>query len=166
MILVFGNPTLAFSILLFILLISSGLGSYWASRITPSRLPVVISFAAATVALGGIIYAVTLGSVVSSLFAQSLPATIILVLLITTPMGLAMGIPFSSSLRLLREIDRKDIPLAWGINGVMSVMGSALAVAIAMQFGFSAAFAVGALFYMVVAVVSYTSRSENLAAGS
>ncbi|MDW7740646.1 MAG: hypothetical protein SCJ97_11440 [Bacillota bacterium] len=166
MILVFGNPTLAFSILLFILLISSGLGSYWASRITPSRLPVVISFAAATVALGGIIYAVTLGSVVSSLFAQSLPATIILVLLITTPMGLAMGIPFSSSLRLLREIDRKDIPLAWGINGVMSVMGSALAVAIAMQFGFSAAFTVGALFYMVVAVVSYTSRSENLAVES
>ena len=162
MILVFGNPTLAFSILLFILLISSGLGSYWASRISAAKLPLVISFASGAVALGGIIYAITLDSVVRSLLVQSLPITIILILLITAPIGLAMGIPFSSSLRMLREIDRNDIPLAWGINGVMSVMGSALAVAIAMQVGFSAAFAAGAVCYIVVAVVTYTSRSANV----
>ncbi len=163
MILVFGNPTLAFSVLLFILLISSGLGSYWASRFTPSRLPVVISLAAGAVALGGIVYAIALDSVVRSLLALPMPATVILILFITAPIGLAMGIPFSSSLRMLREIDRNDIPLAWGINGVMSVMGSALAVAIAMQLGFSAAFTVGALCYIVVAVVSYKSREKNLA---
>lgn len=163
MILIFGNPTLAFSILLFILLISSGLGSYWASRISLAKLPLVISFASGAVALGGIMYAITLDSVVRSLFAQSLPITIIIILLITAPLGLAMGIPFSSSLRMLREIDRNDIPLAWGINGVMSVMGSALAVAIAMQIGFSAAFAAGAVCYIVVGVVTYTSRSANVA---
>ncbi len=163
MILVFGNPTLAFSILLFILLVSSGMGSFWASRVSPAKLPVMISLASGAVALGGIVYALTLDSVVRSLLAQPQTVTILLILLITAPLGLAMGIPFSSSLRLLREMDRNDIPLAWGINGVMSVMGSALAVAIAMQIGFSAAFAAGALCYIVVAIVTYTSRSNNRA---
>ncbi len=157
MILVFGNPVVAFSILLFILLISSGVGSFWASRVSSKKLPLVIALASGLVALGSIIYALLLGDAMRSLITMPLPVTLGLILLITVPLGLVMGVPFSSSIRLLRELDRKDIPLAWGINGIMSVLGSVLAVVIAMQFGFSIAFMVGALCYLVVAIVTFTS---------
>ncbi len=163
MILVFGNPAAAFSILLFILLISSGMGSFWASRVSPKKLPLVIGLASGLVAAGGFVYALTLNDMVRSLIAMPQPVALGLIVLIVAPVGLAMGVPFSSSLKLLRELARKDIPLAWGINGIMSVLGSVLAVVIAMQFSFSIAFVVGALCYVVVAIVTLTSRSINVA---
>jgi len=157
MILLFGNPVVAFSILLFMLLISSGLGSFWASRVSSKKLPSVIALASGLVGLLSIIYALSLGDVVRSLIILPQPATLGSILLITAPLGFVMGVPFSSSIKLLRELDRKDIPLAWGINGIMSVLGSVLSVVVAMQFGFSIAFLVGALCYMVVAIVIFTS---------
>jgi len=159
MILVFGNPAVAFSILLFILLISSGLGSFWASRVSSKKLPLAVGLASGLVALGSLIYALSLDDIVRSLITMSPPITTGLILLITVPLGIVMGVPFSSSIKLLRELDRKDIPLAWGINGIMSVLGSVLSVVIAMQFGFSTAFLVGALCYLVVAIVTFTSRA-------
>ncbi len=159
MILVFGNPAVAFSILLFILLISSGLGSFWASRGSSKKLPLIIALASGLVALGSIIYALVLGDIVRNLITMPQPVTLGLIFLVTIPLGFVMGVPFSSSIKLLRELDRKDIPLAWGINGIMSVLGSVLSVVVAMQFGFSTAFLVGALSYLVVAIVTLRSRA-------
>ncbi len=159
MILVFGNPVVAFSILLFILLISSGVGSFWASRVSPKKLPLIIGLASGLAGLFSIIYALSLGDAVRSLITIPSPVNLGLILLITVPLGIVMGVPFSSSIKLLRQLDREDIPLAWGINGIMSVLGSVLAVVLAMQFGFSIAFMVGALCYLVVAIVTFTSRA-------
>jgi hypothetical protein len=45
--------------------------------------------------------------------------------------------------------------LAWAVNGVLSVIGSILAVALAIRFGFSAVLLAGGVAYGLSAVAAY-----------
>ena len=68
------------------------------------------------------------------------------------PLGLAMGMPFPSGLRALaagRSADGNTIEWAWALNAASSVLGSVLAMVIALQFGLSWTLACGALAYLV-----------------
>jgi len=66
-------------------------------------------------------------------------------------LGFVMGFPFPLSIRLLKELEmERYIPWMWGVNGVSSVLGSALTVMVAIQFGFSVALLLGAGSYVVV----------------
>jgi len=56
-----------------------------------------------------------------------------------------------SATRQLSKDDRNNIiPVLWGINGLMSVVGSVLSVIISMQFGFTATLISGTVFYTMV----------------
>ena len=57
------------------------------------------------------------------------------------PIGIALGIPMPTGLRLLRQAAPEMLPWAWGINGALSVLGATLAIFIAMNWGFSTALA-------------------------
>jgi len=73
--------------------------------------------------------------------------------LIAISAGFFMGMPFPRGLAQLGDSGRKDIiPLMWGINGTMSVVGSALSIILSMAFGFSAAIAAGITIYLAVGV--------------
>jgi hypothetical protein len=50
------------------------------------------------------------------------------------------------------------VPLAWGINGLASVIGSVGSVAIAILWGFDALFILAGLFYGIVALLSGSLR--------
>ncbi len=56
--------------------------------------------------------------------------------LLIAPLAIPMGIPFPSGLNQLRRIQEGLIPWAWGINGFFSVIGSSIAVLIAIAYGF------------------------------
>jgi hypothetical protein len=69
--------------------------------------------------------------------------------------------PFPLGLRAVGQADQggRHVALAWAVNGVMSVVGSAGAVAVAMLAGFSTVLFVGAGSYLIAAGVAYlTSR--------
>jgi hypothetical protein len=53
------------------------------------------------------------------------------------PLGFAMGMPFPSGLRMLCESRSDDnlVEWAWAINAASSVLGSVLAMTVAIQFG-------------------------------
>ena len=51
-------------------------------------------------------------------------------------MGVALGIPMPTGIRLLRERAPQMVTWAWGINGALSVLGATLAIFIAMNWGF------------------------------
>ena len=73
-----------------------------------------------------------------------------------------MGFPFPLGLRLLKEMSREDyIPWMWGINGISSVLGSAMAIVIAISFGFREALLVAAACYLAVFVVFQSSRYKR-----
>ena len=52
------------------------------------------------------------------------------------PMGVALGVPMPTGLRLLNLRAPQMVPWAWGMNGAMSVLGATLAIFIAMNWGF------------------------------
>lgn len=83
----------------------------------------------------------------------STPLRIGIALALLLPLGFVMGFPFPLGIRLLKEIKRENhIPWAWGVNGVSSVLGSALTVTIAIHHGFTQALLLGALCYLLVCV--------------
>ena len=52
------------------------------------------------------------------------------------PMGVALGVPMPTGLRLLNARAPQMVAWAWGMNGAMSVLGATLAIFIAMNWGF------------------------------
>lgn len=80
------------------------------------------------------------------------------------PLALLMGIPFPLGLWFAGRFDHGDrhVALAWAVNGVMTVAGSAAAVTLAMLAGFSWVLLAGAGMYGVAAAVAYGLRGNPL----
>ena len=72
-----------------------------------------------------------------------------------------MGIPFATGLRYLEDRYPRFIPWAWGINGLTSVMGSVLAIIIAMRIGFTIVVLFGCVTYLLgLFAILYHLRSN------
>src|SRR5207249_11874500 len=63
-------------------------------------------------------------------------ARMLIAVAMLVPMGLALGMPMPTGLRLLGAEAPQMVPWAWGINGALSVLGATLAIFIAMNWGF------------------------------
>ena len=70
------------------------------------------------------------------------------------PLGLAMGIPFPSGLRRAGQGSLPAPPFFWGLNGIMSVIGSVVTVGVALIAGFQVAMLVGCTCYLLAAAVA------------
>ncbi|MFZ5912276.1 MAG: hypothetical protein ACOYYU_19900 [Chloroflexota bacterium] len=157
-ILYLGNPAYAFTTVLFSLLFFSGLGSRLSDRISlrPSLATLVILILATPLLLPRL-FAWTLG----------LPLTIRLGLtvVILSPLGLLMGIPFPAGIRSMKREQVSSVVLSdqskdpgneaqggsvawvWAVNGAASVVASILSALLALTFGFSWVLRLGALCY-------------------
>lgn len=149
-----GYPVLSLAAVLFSLLLGAGLGSLLSQRLGVRSGPWLVALAVAGLIV--LALAVRLGG--PALFAATLGWNVrlrsLLTLLMVAPLGLAMGIPFPTGLRL--AIDRQGtelVPWMWAVNGVASVVGSAAAMACAKVLGFSATLGVGLGVYLSAAVL-------------
>lgn len=150
-ILFLGHPIYALTAVLCTLLISAGLGSLWSGRHVEgghAALRRMIGFA-----LVGIV-ALTL--ILEFVFSRMVGAPFFVCVLLTIatlgPVGFLMGMPFPLGLRLLDRVGPQWaalIPWVWGINGATSVLGSILAITVAINFGFQATMLCGLLIYGV-----------------
>ena len=70
---------------------------------------------------------------------------------------MVMGMPFPSGLRQTGSGSLPAPPFYWGLNGIMSVIGSVVTVGMALMFGFQAAMIVGCVCYAVAGLVSRTA---------
>ena len=52
------------------------------------------------------------------------------------PIGVALGIPMPTGMRMLSARAPQMVTWAWGMNGALSVLGATLAIFIAMNWGF------------------------------
>lgn len=143
-----GQPVLALTVLLFSILLGSGLGSL-ASSLFRKKVGRVVAIAALLVSILTFIYASTL----DDFFNLGLDARITAALLLV-PLGFVLGFPFPLSLRLMKiHALGEFVHWMWGINGVASVLGSALTMIIGILTGFSYALYVGAMLYAGVAAL-------------
>jgi hypothetical protein len=69
------------------------------------------------------------------------------------PLGLLLGMPLPSGIRLIGERRPGVLAWAWGVNGAMSVLGATLAIHVAMSYGFARVSLFGAVIYAAAGLI-------------
>ncbi len=148
-ILFLGYPTLAFSVTLFSILLGGGLGSL-SSHFLKERITRKISWIVLGIAAIVLAYIFILPFLLDRFLSSSILTRSLVAMAIVFPAGFLMGIPFPTGLRVLNNFFPEDIAWMWAINAVMSVLGSILAVIMAILLGFTWALLAGALAYILI----------------
>lgn len=150
LILLLGHPIYALVVILFTLLMAGGLGSLYARRFAPEAIRRALGRVIPLVVLLVLMAAFVLPLIVDLTLPLVLPARIAITALMVFPYGFLMGMPFPLGLRKQSQ-DPGGSPASvlWGINGIASVIGSLGGVALAVAFGFTWVFVIGALCYVV-----------------
>ncbi len=153
-----GHPTYALTVVIFLLMLSSGAGSLASRRWLPHAqmgwMPLLLVVAAL---LGCVFY---LPGRLAGLVGLPFPYRLALSSALLVPLGFFMGMPFPTGLRALAAAPAPEFPAgqaasdnavewAWAMNAAASVLGSVLAMLIAIQFGLTATLACGAAAYAV-----------------
>ena len=131
-----GYPAYAFAITLFSLLLFSGLGSYWTSRLKrkPEDSIKRIFFILVPILL---LYTWILPHLFDRFIGVSFFVKIFITMLTQMPLGFVLGMFFPLGIKLVNQVDTRMVPWAWGVNGMGSVVSSVLAIILAMSYGFN-----------------------------
>jgi hypothetical protein len=152
--LLLGTPIMALTVILFSILLSSGIGAYLSGRLfrkNPYK-AVVISIPL----LIGIVlvYYGLLQEIIDSGIILQLPQRIVLTFALISPAGLLMGFQFPSIIRMASMHSVKDdytdgdITLLWGINVIASVIATVLTAISSMVIGFNGNLLIGTGLYL------------------
>jgi hypothetical protein len=161
LILLMGNPTMTFALLLFTILLSSGGGSLLSSRIAKNNMRNLI-FVIVGIAGLGVLYVFSLPSIIYSALAEPIEIKAAISIGVLAPIGFLMGMPFPTGMRLLK-VHRPDfIPWMWAINGAFSVLGAVLAIALGIMYGSSFAMILGVLVYLIALGISFASKKKAI----
>jgi hypothetical protein len=167
-----GHPTYALTVVIFLLMLSSGAGSLFSRRWLPRTQLAWMPIALVIAAL--LLDVFLLPRWLEAWVGLELSARIAISALLLAPLGFVMGMPFPTGLRALaarpnpnphvlagRVLAGRVLPghvlpgednaieWAWAMNAAASVLGSVLAMVIAIQFGLNVTLACGVAAYLL-----------------
>ena len=151
-VLYFRHPTLALTVLLTVILLGTGIGS-WISHLwkTENILRRIQRAGWAVATLLFLFWATN--SLLQSWSTSAAQPLLVLYLFLA---GIALGVPFPMMLRYLHAQSREDlVPFAWGINGIASVTGSVFSVIFAKWFGWSFVLIIAAIVYIGMTLIVF-----------
>jgi len=160
-----GHPAYALTVVLFAVLLWSAIGSLLAGRFADQSLPRTLRGVLLAVAGLVVLSAASLAPIFYGLVHLPTPLRIVITVVVLGPLGLALGMPMPTGIRLLAARGPELVPWAWGVNGAASVLGSVGAVAFAMQWGFDLALLCGALVYLAAALFAARAVAATEPAG-
>lgn len=148
LILFLGYPVYALAVVLFALLLFSGIGSLLSSGFSgdsrQSLFPVLLTVVGLTV-----VYAALLPSALRPLMGIPIELKVVVSVILLAPIGLALGMPYPLGIMVLRRYGEGLVPWAWGLNGALSVVASVFAIFISSRVGFTITMLTGCLTYGV-----------------
>ncbi|MGA8762030.1 MAG: hypothetical protein WB562_03990 [Candidatus Sulfotelmatobacter sp.] len=162
-----GHPTYALTVVIFLLMLSSGAGSLFSRRWLPRTelawMPITLVIV--TLLVDVCFLPPRLAAWVGFGFSGRLLISGALLI----PLGFLMGMPFPTGLRAVAGLPAPEFPggqapadnaieWAWAMNAAASVLGSVLAMVIAIQFGLTATLACGAAAYLLALVLTRSLR--------
>ena len=154
-----GHPTYALTVVIFSMLLSSGLGSYFSRRVIRNddrRLLGVLLTVAVLVSMLAMIASLALEAGVGLPLALKIAISILLIF----PAGFAMGMPFPTGLERLEAWHSPSTRWAWSLNAASSVLGSVGALVCAIYLGLVQTLLVGGLLYLCAFLVLERDRSR------
>jgi len=136
-ILILGHPLYSISLIIFSLLLSSGLGSLFSKKVLHRN--VTTNLRRSIIICSGLIFLSLVLFPILYRHATGLPLVFkgILTLLFIFPLGFIMGFPFPTGIGFLEKKARHLIPWAWATNAFSSVINSVLALLVAFEGGYS-----------------------------
>lgn len=155
-----GHPTYALSVVLFTLLLSSGLGSMSTSRQVKPNWNTTGRLLLLWVSL--LAYGLLTPRAIGAFGSATNPVRIGLATAVLFPVGFLMGMAFPLALKMSAGSFSALMPAFWGVNGGASICASILAMVIAMNAGISAAFWTGFWCY-VIAFLAYCWAALSIA---
>ncbi len=151
-----GHPTYAITVVVFLLLLSSGAGSMisrkWLFDSSRLWLPLI------TIVMVLLFYVVLLPRVLSSFVGLPFVVKLLISGGLLVPLGFIMGMPFPTGLRALARYKTNaaqgPVEWAWALNAGASVLGSVTAILVAIQFGLTITLLCGAATYAVALLLA------------
>ncbi|HXN66315.1 MAG TPA: hypothetical protein VN926_01525 [Bradyrhizobium sp.] len=145
-----GHPVYGLSVVLFTILVFSGLGSTTVGAGLPEPRAVIARVAALLTTL-------VAAGLLTPLFAtwarsEATEMRIVLSVLLLAPPAFCMGMMFPLGLSIWRRHERL-LPFFWSANGITSMLASVLGMALSIEFGIARAYALGVGFYAVCALM-------------
>jgi hypothetical protein len=144
-----GHPVYALSVVLFSLILSTGLGSLLSERVSLDSSAKLIGWSVLT-SLYLLALPWWLPEVLLRLESASLLLRASLAVLVLAPAGLLMGFGFPTGMRLVSMIDERPTPWFWGINGAAGVLAASVAVLTSIEFGIDTTLQIGATCYLLL----------------
>jgi len=144
-----GHPVYALSVVLFSLILSTGIGSLVSERTPLHSNFRLIGWSALTS-----VYLIALPSWLPEVLLHLESASLLfragLAVLVLAPAGFLMGFGFPTGMRLVSMIDAKPTPWFWGINGAAGVLAASVAVLTSIEYGIDTTLRVGAVCYLLL----------------
>jgi hypothetical protein len=155
-----GHPTYALTVVIFSMLVSSGIGSFASRRLIAGdegRLIKLLGVGALMAAiLGGIA-----GPLLTALVELPVPLKMLITVLLISPLGFVLGMPFPTGLQRLERWHAPSVRWAWSLNAAASVLGSVGALVCSIYLGLVQTLIVGGLFYFAALAVIARVRPET-----
>jgi hypothetical protein len=156
-VLLLGHPVYSLTVTLFSLLLGTGIGAVTSRRLSDAALERSGTIALLLVAALGVVVVGVVTPLIDWAIPFVRPLRIALAVAVLVPIGMLLGIPMPTGLRLLRARSPQMVTWAWGINGALSVLGATMAIFIAMNWGFRATLLVASATYLIGLVALRTA---------
>jgi spermidine synthase len=165
-----GHPTYALTVVIFLLMLSSGAGSLVSRRwlLGTERVWVPLVLVMAVLSADVVFFSRLLAACVGLKLSYRMAMSGILLV----PLGFLMGMPFPTGLRALAAAGPgravatgtggdNAVEWAWAMNAAASVLGSVLAMVVAIEFGLTITLACGAVAYLLALLLFPVLRSQR-----
>jgi SAM-dependent methyltransferase len=153
-----GHPVYGLAVVLFTILLFSGVGSATVGAHAPRSSAVIARVVALLTTL-------VLAGLLTPLFttwarSEATAMRILLSVLLLAPPAFCMGMMFPLGLSIWRR-HLELLPFFWSANGITSMFASVLGMALSIEFGIAKTYALGVGFYVVCVLMIVARRQAN-----
>ena len=172
--LLLGTPILALTVILFSILLSTGIGSYLSGRLF-SKDPFKAIVLSIPILVGIVLlYYISLQDIISSNIVLQLSQRIALSIALLFPVGIVMGFQFPSIIRIAylptltdNKLEQSSnekktvVTLLWGVNVIASVVGTVTTIISSMTIGFNGNLLIAAGLYLAALCAVVLARQRQ-----
>ncbi len=154
-----GHPAYGLAIVLFSLVLATGIGSLLCDRFPLNTTSSRVCWAVATAAaIGTSVFFID--GAMRAFSDAPLFIRAVLCLCVTAPVGCLMGYGFPTGMEMAKQAHARSTAWFWGINGAAGVMGSSLAISINIGAGIDVAMFISALCYAFLALTAIGYKAK------
>jgi predicted membrane-bound spermidine synthase len=158
-VLLLGHPTYALTLIVFSMLVASGIGSSVSKKLLQSN-PSWLFYVLAMVTVLVTILALAAPAVLRAAAAWPLWARCVVTIVLIAPPAFFMGMPFPAGLQRLELWHPPSVRWAWALNAASSVLGSATAIFLAIYLGLRETLVIGGMLYIAAAALMKSSKPK------